>query len=305
MGKFKAFLVLIALSGAILAWYSMDNFDPVILKGKKVLITGASTGIGEQLAYQYSKFGASVIIVARREKELQKVASKCRELGALEAHYIVADLSSLEAAKNVHSSTLKFFQGIDIVVLNHLKPFYEYWNEKSELSKVPTLFEVNTFSYINLATLFLPELKKSNGSLIVVSSLTGVQGFPRTSCYSGNKHALHGFFDSLRQDLIVSGHRHLSITLCILGPIDTPNRVKFEGNEKMTWYPIDECALAMIKGGALRLRQMYFPYFVKLIEIAHFVLPDFVETALRIASGEVSVSKVDSFPFNLAGYFIS
>lgn len=305
MGRFLTFLLLIALLGAILAWYTMDNFDPAVLRGKKVLITGASTGIGEELAYQYSKLGASVIIVARRQKELKKVASKCLELGAPEAKYIVADLSSLEAAKNVHSSTLKFFEGIDVVVLNHLKPFYEYWNQKSDLSKVPEFFEVNTFSYINLATLFLPELKKSNGSLIVVSSVVGFQAMPKLAVYSSNKQALHGFFNSLRQDLTISGHRHVSITLCILGPIKTPNRVIFKDHEKITWYPIDECALAMIKGGALRHRQMYFPYFIKLVEIAHFVLPDFFETLIRIASGEMALSKVDSFPFNLAGYFTS
>ena len=83
--------------GLLIAWCLRDDFDPASLAGKGVVICGASTGIGEELAFRYSRLGARVVLVARREAVLQKVAARCSELGAKEARYIVADLSTLEA----------------------------------------------------------------------------------------------------------------------------------------------------------------------------------------------------------------
>ena len=87
----------------------MESFNPESLKGKKVVICGASAGIGEELAYQYAKFGAQLLLVARREAELQKVVARCGELGAESANYVVADLSSLEGAKKLAAVSSKPF----------------------------------------------------------------------------------------------------------------------------------------------------------------------------------------------------
>lgn len=100
--KVAAFLgIVIALVAVLIAWYTRENFDPETLRGKKVVICGASTGIGEELAYQYAKLGAQLLLVARREEELKKVVARCGDLGAQTANYVVADLSSLEAAKHL------------------------------------------------------------------------------------------------------------------------------------------------------------------------------------------------------------
>lgn len=107
---FAGFTVLVAI---LIAWYTRETFDPESLRGKKVVICGASTGIGEELAYQYSKLGARILLVARREVELQKVVAHCGKLGAVTANYIVADLSTLEGARHLAAvSTIfnfKFF----------------------------------------------------------------------------------------------------------------------------------------------------------------------------------------------------
>ena len=90
-----------AFAAVLIAWYLKESFDPESVRGKKVVICGASTGIGEELAYQYAKLGAQLLLVARREEVLKKVVARCEELGAETANYVVADLSSLEAAKNL------------------------------------------------------------------------------------------------------------------------------------------------------------------------------------------------------------
>ncbi|PFX20731.1 corticosteroid 11-beta-dehydrogenase isozyme 1-like [Stylophora pistillata] len=295
--KVAAFLgIITALVAVLIAWYMNENFDLETLRGKKVVICGASTGIGEELAYQYAKLGAQLLLVARREEELKKVVALCGELGAQTANYVVADLSSLEAAKYLAEEANKLFDGPDVLVLNHLKPFYELWNENSSLEKVPQYFAVNTISYINIATLMLPGLQKTNGSIVVVSSFVGVAPVPRVSTYCGNKQALHGFFNSLRQDLALQGQRGISVTLCVLGFIETKNaRAMTKGlpvEKGVKREAVDECALSMIKGAALRKRQMYFPWYLSFVETVHFFFPSFVESVIQVATNEKPMTDI-------------
>jgi len=112
MWKLVFFGVFTASVAVLIAWYMRESFDPESLRGKKVVICGASTGIGEELAYQYAKFGAQVLLVARREAVLQKVVARCGELGAQTASYVVGDLSSLEGAKHLAAvSCISFLSG--------------------------------------------------------------------------------------------------------------------------------------------------------------------------------------------------
>ena len=170
-------------------------------------------------------------------------------------------------------------------------PCYEFWNEKSDLDKVPQYFAVNTISYINIATLLLPGLQRTNGSIVVVSSLAGVIPAPKSATYAGNKHALHGFFDSLRQDLALQGHGGISLTLCVLGLIGTENaRERSKGhqiqNVAVQWERVDDCALAIIKGATLKKREIYFPRYISIVETMHFFFPNFAESAIQVISNE-------------------
>ncbi|XP_068689136.1 11-beta-hydroxysteroid dehydrogenase 1-like isoform X2 [Montipora foliosa] len=290
MWKIVLFAAFTAFIAALIAWYTRETFDPESLRGKKVVICGASTGIGEELAYQYAKLGAQVLLVARREEELQKVVSKCGKLGAESANYIVADLSSLEGARHLAAETNRLFDGLDVLILNHVMPHYGFWNENSDLSKLPQYFAVNTISYISIATLLLPSLKKANGTIAVVSSMAGVVPVPRAAPYCGNKHALHGFFKSLKQDLVLQGHKEISITICVLGAISTKNARKmlsgYPAGKGIEPSPVDECAISMIKGIDLKKQQIYFPRMLSIVETVHFFFPDFVESMIQVASNE-------------------
>ena len=174
---------------------------------------------------------------------------------------------------------------LDIVVLNHAVQQYRRWTADSDLTEVPRYFDVNTISFINIATLLLPELDKTNGSIIVISSFGGVIGFPRVALYSANKHALHGFFDSLRQDLALGSYKGISVTLFILGVIDTESAARLSKGtpvESVARSPVDECALAIVKGGAARKRQVYFPSYLSIVETLHYFFPRFVESVFHI-----------------------
>ncbi|XP_042669072.1 hydroxysteroid 11-beta-dehydrogenase 1-like protein isoform X1 [Centrocercus urophasianus] len=231
--KMKPFGKVLCAAGSLavlLAFFWRDTFQPEQLSGARVLLTGASTGIGEQMAYHYATFGAEIVLTARREAVLQEVVEKCLSLGAKKAFYIPADMSSPSEPDRVLRFAVQKLGGLDYLVLNHIgiSPF-QMWGGDVEHSR--WLMEVNFFSYVALATAALPTLEKNHGSVVVVSSLTGKIPTPFTTSYSATKFALDGFFSSLRHELMMQ-ERNVSITLCILGLIDTATALEKTRSER-------------------------------------------------------------------------
>ena len=127
----------------------------------------------------------------------------------------------------------------------------------------------------------------------MVSSFAGVASVAGQAPYCSNKHALHGFFHSLRQDLALQGHSGISVTLCVLGYIGTKNALNLAkslpiGKSIVKPEPVDECALAIIKGVALRKQQLYFPWYISILETVHFFLPNFVESVNQVLANDKS-----------------
>ncbi|XP_072873169.1 hydroxysteroid 11-beta-dehydrogenase 1-like protein isoform X8 [Chlorocebus sabaeus] len=94
-------LLLTGLGALFFAYYWDDNFDPASLQGARVLLTGASAGVGEELAYHYARLGSHLVLTAHTEALLQKVVGNCRKLGAPKVFYIAADMASPEAPESV------------------------------------------------------------------------------------------------------------------------------------------------------------------------------------------------------------
>ncbi|XP_019369016.1 PREDICTED: hydroxysteroid 11-beta-dehydrogenase 1-like protein [Gavialis gangeticus] len=103
----------------VLAFFWRDTFNPETISSARVLLTGASTGIGEQMAYHYSRSGAEIVLTARREAVLQKVMEKCLQLGAKKVFYILADMSSPAEPERVMQFAVQKMGGLDYLVLNH------------------------------------------------------------------------------------------------------------------------------------------------------------------------------------------
>ncbi|NXN82885.1 DHI1L protein, partial [Bombycilla garrulus] len=242
----------------LLAFFWKDDFNPESLSGARVLVTGASAGIGEQIAYHYARFGAEIVLTARREAVLQKVMEKCLTLGAKKIFYIPADMSSPSEPEKVVQFAVQQLGGLDYLVLNHIGTNrFQEWSGDVEYSR--WLMQVNFFSYVALATAALPTLEKNRGALVVVSSLTGRMPTPFTTSYSATKFALDGFFGSLRHELIMQ-RRDVSVTLCILGLIDTDSALEnTRGKVHLSASPAPEAALAIVRGGAARLPEVFYP----------------------------------------------
>ena len=164
-------------------WLIFQSLVDVVaqLKGKRVIVCGASTGIGEQIAYIYARGGARIVIAARRDNVLERVQAECVRLGAQQVEHLPVDLSTSTASAELIRFAEEKLGGIDVLVLNHIIGYYQPWSAESDLARAEKLISVNTLSYVYLATHALPALERSHGTIGVVSSLAGKTANPCTS----------------------------------------------------------------------------------------------------------------------------
>jgi short-subunit dehydrogenase len=164
---------------------------------KTIWITGASSGIGEALATQWAQAGTVLILSGRDKLQLERVALECKKFGA-EVHVLPFDLTKEnEIAESVEVAQ-SLVPRIDILVNNG------GIGQRSLIIDTPMevsrrIMETDFWGHISLTQQILPFIKKGGGGTIVVlSSLSGLFGFPQRSMYCAAKHALHGFFETLR-----------------------------------------------------------------------------------------------------------
>uniref|UniRef100_A0A8D1YAN3 Hydroxysteroid 11-beta dehydrogenase 1 n=1 Tax=Sus scrofa TaxID=9823 RepID=A0A8D1YAN3_PIG len=203
---------LLPILGIFLAYYyysANEEFRPEMLRGKKVIVTGASKGIGREMAYHLARMGAHVVVTARSEETLKKVVSHCLELGASSAHYVAGTMEDMTFAEQFVAKAGKLLGGLDMLILNHIThasmtPFSD------DIHLVRRSMEVNFLSYVVLSVAALPMLKQSNGSIVVVSSQAG----------------------TITTSLSFSPPKHLRILFCTLSIViknrkwDTPSSIK-------------------------------------------------------------------------------
>ncbi|XP_066217929.1 11-beta-hydroxysteroid dehydrogenase 1 [Saccopteryx leptura] len=251
---------LLPILGVFLACYyysANEEFRPEMLQGKKVIVTGASKGIGKEMAYHLAKMGAHVMVTARSEEDLKKIVSHCLEYGAASAHYIAGTMENMTFAEQFVVEAGKIMGGLDMLILNHItNTSMQLFN--GDIPHVRKVMEVNYLSYVVMAMAAFPMLKKSNGSIVVVSSVAGKIANPLIAPYSASKFALDGFFSSIRKEYSLA-KVNVSITLCILGLINTDSAMKAAaGILNLDPSPKEDCALEIIKGGALRQEEVYY-----------------------------------------------
>lgn len=179
------------------------------ITGRVVWITGASSGIGEAMAYAFAGRGAQLVLSARNTERLQEVKARC---SYPDRHLILPlDLDDSAAFSEKVQSVLDALGRIDILINNggisQRSPAAE-----TNLETDRRIMETNFFGTVALTKAVLPSmLKITSGQIVVISSLAGKFGTPLRSTYSASKHALQGFFDSLRAELSEKGIRVLIV----------------------------------------------------------------------------------------------
>jgi short-subunit dehydrogenase len=195
------------------------------MQGKTVVITGASSGIGEELAVVLASRGANLVLAARREEELARVAKRCEQAGG-RALSVPTDVSDQESCRRMVDRAVEAFGGIDLLVNNAGITMWARLDEVTDLSLYERLMRVNYLSAVYCTYYALPHIKARKGLLVAVSSLTGKTGVPTRTAYAASKHAMQGFFDSLRVELLGTG---VDVLVVSPGFVDTPIRSQAVG----------------------------------------------------------------------------
>lgn len=185
---------------------------------KTIWITGASSGIGESVAYELSKKGTKLILSARNTQKLEMVAQQCKLNGA-QIYILPLDLSNLDELPEKAQQAIRAFGQVDILINNGgiSQRSYSYETPFSVDKKV---MDIDYFSYVILSKEVLKDMMtRGRGHIVAVTSISGRFGFPLRSAYCAAKHALYGFFETLRAELV---DKNISVTLISPGRINTP-----------------------------------------------------------------------------------
>ena len=181
-------------------------------------ITGASSGIGEAMAHELSAQGNQVILSARNEKKLEAVRSKLSHPD--QARILAFDISETQNATSAVNKAEEFFGVIDVVILN-AGLSQRSLAQDTDLQVYRNLMEVNYFGNVALTQALLPKfMARNQGQFVIVSSLVGKFGTPFRTGYSASKHALHGYYDSLRAEMMMQ-NKNVFVTIICPGFVST------------------------------------------------------------------------------------
>ena len=233
-----------------------------IFKDKVVVITGASSGIGRELAYQLAVQGAWLSLAARNIERLDLVRTECERCGA-KAIAVSTDVSEPAQCAELIRKTVEHYSRLDILVNNAGKTMYTNFEDVKDLSIFEKLMCVNYLGSVYCTYYALPYLKQTQGRIVGVSSLTGKTGVPTRSGYAASKHAMAGFFDSLRIE--VAQHK-VSITMIYPGFVATAVREQAFGEDGQSVgqstvqegevMPVERCAQLILRAAAQRRREV-------------------------------------------------
>ncbi|MCP4662177.1 MAG: SDR family oxidoreductase [bacterium] len=235
-----------------------------------VVITGASAGIGRQAALQLADEGAHLSLAARHEEPLHEVADACRRRGG-RALAVPTDVSDKDPCRRLIDRTIGEYGRLDTLINNAGITMWTRFDEIQDLGPIERIMQVNYFGSVYCTHYALPHLKKTRGRIVGISSLTGKTGVPTRTGYAASKHAMAGFFDSLRIELAESG---VSVTMVYPGFVSTGIRERAFGpdGQPIERSPVresevmssEECARWIVKAAAQRKRELIMTFRGKL-----------------------------------------
>jgi short-subunit dehydrogenase len=237
------------------------------IQGQVIWISGASSGIGEALAIELAKKGAYLILSARRANMLASVKAMCAAEAQDRIKILPLDLTETETHEEATRMAIACFGHVDILI-NNGGITQRGLAKETFLSVDKRIMEVNYFGAVSLTKQLLPHfLTRKRGHIVTISSITGKFGTPFRSGYAASKHALHGFFDSLRAELWKDVGDAITITLVAPGFIHTPitySAVTGDGTPlgkmdegQFKGKPADWCAQRIVKAIEQKKNEVY------------------------------------------------
>ncbi|CAL1363848.1 unnamed protein product [Linum trigynum] len=237
------------------------NFHSEDMEYKVVIVTGASSGIGEQIAYEYAKRRVNLVLVARRENRLQGISEKARALGAKHVMIVGADVVKEDECRRFINQAVSYYGRLDHLVNTVSLGHTFYLEEAADTSIFPHLLDINFWGNVYPTYVALPHLHQTNGRIVVNAAVETWLPLPRMSLYAAAKAALINFYDTLRFEM----NDEVGVTIAthgwIAGSEMSGGKFMLEEGAEMQWReerevngsggPIEDYA-KMIVSGACR-----------------------------------------------------
>ncbi|MHB8626783.1 MAG: SDR family oxidoreductase [Aggregatilineales bacterium] len=247
-------------------------------KENVVLLTGASMGIGEQIAYQLADQGALLMLAARSSDKLAAVANECRRWGA-KAEYLAVDLMDEAQCSQLVQRTVATYGRLDTLLYNAGRGYPRRFDELPDLTTIRNEITLNYLGLVACVHYALPHLKQTRGRLVAVSSFGSFVGIPGTAGYNASKHALRGFLNTLRAELLGTD---VSVTIVFPGAVST-DRLRETMGKNINRVPImtpERCAELTVQAAAQRRRQLIMTVPGKLLVALYQWIPALLDAQL-------------------------
>ena len=249
------------------------------LTGKKVAVTGASSGIGRATAIRMAKEGADVALIARNRERLHEVAEEIRALGR-KAVEIEADITDAEGIKAAVQKAIDELGGLDVFHCN--AGIYLRCPAKDlRMDQIRKIMEVDYFGCLNCVYAVLPYfLEKKSGSIVTTCSMDGKKGVPPDAAYVGAKFAMNGFFQVLRQELRGSG---VHVGIIYPSRMDTPQIAHVDCTKITPKGDPDMVAKAVVNSVVKKKKEIMVPSFsCHLLTWADAISPSLSDWLVRV-----------------------
>lgn len=266
---------------------------PKSLANKTVVITGASSGIGEFTAYSFAEENCNLVLAARNIEALNRVAAKCKSLGAANVLTVVCDVSNEAACEQLIKKAVEQFETIHVLVNNAGISMRAILAE-CDLKVIQQVMDINFWGTVYCTKFALPYLLETKGSVISVSSVSGLVGLPGRTGYSASKYAIAGFMQSLRIETLLKG-LHVGIVYPGYTASNIRNTALNKTGDSQAESPLDESKLmhpsvvaaSIVKLVKLRKRQKILTLQGHLANFINRFFPNWVDwMVFKIVSKE-------------------
>lgn len=214
-----------------------DEFTDVLSKNqlmmtenKVIIITGASSGIGKALVYEYANRGAKIVMAARNLEKLKEIKTELSKKN-VESIAVKTDVTEETECENLINIALTHFEKIDILINNAGISMRAIFNDL-DLNVIKNLMDVNFWGTVYCTKYAMPHLLKTKGSLVGVISIAGYLGLPARSGYSASKFAVRGFMDTLRVENLKTGLHVLVVAPGFTASNIRNNALKNDGSQQ-------------------------------------------------------------------------
>ncbi|EEF51747.1 11-beta-hydroxysteroid dehydrogenase A [Ricinus communis] len=263
--------------------------------GKVVLITGASSGIGEHLAYEYAKRGACLALVARREKRLRDVVYRAEEYGSPDVLMILADVQKVDDCNRLVEETISHFGRLDHLVNNAGISSAAMLEEITDITTFRTIMDTNFWGSAYITHFAVPYLRGTRGKIIVIASSASWLPSPRFSIYNASKAALVAFFETLRVELgsdihvliVTPGFIESELTqgkfLLAEGKVDLDQDARDVQVSAIPVQAVTECARSIVNSARRGDKYLTEPKWFRMTWIWKVFCPDAIEWNYRLS----------------------